>query len=1457
MADPFAGLTPTIKEIDPFAGLTPGGGSSDPFEGLTPSTSKQARGQSITELIKGDIVKGAGSTISKYREVVKEGIVFPVLEGVAEFATSLPGFFAGIMGAVKGGIESLGPEFQITKAGEEEDTGFADLSELYDAMSAGFKAGEGIVPEALKYKPANKAASIIPQTAMAPFEGFRMVWHKLADSELDGEKIYGPNLRGMFRIIGDIGGVIAMKKAYGGGGVNPKLKNNITDVSERAMKIREMHELVENTSNQPLKGIYKRSLKRQAEAMEVEMASKMDQARLSFELKRDLKAKSAKESTQVFKEEGQTPRAFSEQALLKDQLTKERRILKEAEVIERGAAEPDLIRMEEIDKGLGYDEVRKGHTDIPEEAWEGLYKDADRYESAQPEATPGVVGEATLTRVELIKQKAERSRKAKALKKQEEIERQAAYDIQEFLEGPGEEHVTVLPDPDLTVGESLRVSAEVVSDVDTLLLGNVGSFSAFKRSKKTWPLKSPEVAAAKVRLSQNFRLARRIASKTGKTVEQALIHNLGVDPKIAALVANEASLKKGSSSREIIDRIDSVNKAQRAASKKARKYTWDTFKKNTVRHWVDTSGNLDRLLKKNYEDAGADVRMHHDLRRGASSEVMRQVTKNRTKMQKGLSAKEREFGDEMIQSTRIKEIDKYAGFVVTRKPTFATTQAGGKVVKAPAKVLGRYASRKAAMAWVNKKKKPGNYTIEEFKHPGGLTGADHAVRQAAYLDIIKERFGMNDAKARSLLSKLVKREETFFNIMQDNLKALNDKGLMSWKDYDALRKWKYEPRQVIDRIDPQTEWKFESKSVPDSGIKRLKAGTEGALELDSELLMSQVVARTQSRLFKADANRALYDFARHNPENPIVKIINAKQPTPPGHERVTIMISGEPKAMAMPFEMAKEWLKQDPAISHGLAEFAGWFTGAKTLKAAATGYNPGFALTNIPRDIGLVYQATDVYSPHLPKYLAQLGIDYAKVGKDAILRKGRWEDYIKEGGGMDFMTRQGQVAPNMTHKIRVIQDVLSYINNTSEILTRLAIRERGIKSGLTNKQATWEARKYLDFSKWGDWAKAVDSGFPYFNAGIQATRSMARAARDNPKMFSYKAAQIGTISTGIYLANRFVNTEAWEAIPARHKEANFIITTPLSYTDKNGQKRHIYFKIAKDQGQRVFSSIFEGIAARYFEGKYPTDQTLMAINDYASVIPTDKLPPVFDAILGYSLNKNFWMKSDIWKGPKVKPTEEWRYDTHPFFVSAGKATGGSPERIEYALSRFFTYSNPYVAMVGGAYKMASGDLPEEFKERTTLEMIKQVPGIKRVMSSTPAYWKDLREELLEVKTEDSTRKWVHRREFDRKIAQHLQKQSHESLRGVTEFLASIPEVEERKRLMKRVIKANKVKGIPDKFWWLDMTDLGPEARAIYFWQKYRAADDQKKKEMMEIAPKVPGLLSIRFTEKLNMLMKKK
>jgi hypothetical protein len=154
-------------------------------------------------------------------------------------------------------------------------------------------------------------------------------------------------------------------------------------------------------------------------------------------------------------------------------------------------------------------------------------------------------------------------------------------------------------------------------------------------------------------------------------------------------------------------------------------------------------------------------------------------------------------------------------------------------------------------------------------------------------------------------------------------------------------------------------------------------------------------------------------------------------------------------------------------------------------------------------------------------------------------------------------------------------------------------------------------------------------------------------------------------------------------------------------------------------------------------------------------------------------------------------------------------------------------------------------------------MIKQVPGIKRVMSSTPAYRKDLREELLEVKTEDSTRKWVHRREFDRKIAQHLQKQSHESLRGVTEFLASIPEVEERKRLMKRVIKANKVKGIPDKFWWLDMTDLGPEARAIYFWQKYRAADDQKKKEMMEIAPKVPGLLSIRFTEKLNMLMKKK
>ncbi len=868
------------------------------------------------------------------------------------------------------------------------------------------------------------------------------------------------------------------------------------------------------------------------------------------------------------------------------------------------------------------------------------------------------------------------------------------------------------------------------------------------------------------------------------------------------------------------DKIGVTVEKSRQESRKIRGASLEKLKKATVRKIIDVSGNAEKLLLKDLGERGREVAMRHNLTRGASSEAKRQFDIISGEIYKDISKTETHLLDEHLMSTRAVEISKY-------KP--------------------------------------------DFKHAEGITAAEHANNIKQFQGKIQSRLGVSETEAKKIHTTIKGKTDRYFKETQNQLKQLSDEGLVTKEGFEALSRYSYEPRQVLDYIDPDRTYTFEGRktTVPDSGIKKLtEEGSLRLIETDSQMLLQEVVARTQSRIFKNRANKALYNLAKEVPDNGIVEISKVAKRTkdgkpvyqkaPVGHEVITVMIDGKPQEMIMPQEFAKEWVKNDPAINSNLVNALSWISGNKILKAFATGYNPGFALTNIPRDIGLIYHSTDVYSPTLPKYLTQVGIDVVSVANDAWFQKGRWTDYVKEGGGMDFLTSQGQVSTKLKGKIGVAQDYLSYINSFSERITRLALRERALKAGKSPIEATWTARNYLDFSKGGSWTKAVDqAGVPYLNAGLQATRGIARAAINNPKLFTYKVANVMALASGIYYANRYTNPEAFSEIPARIRESNWIITTPFYRTDKEtGKKRYFYIKIAKDQGQRVMASVAEGVLEKIHEGKFPTDQMEMAIKDFLSFIPLNKLPPALTAWFGYSLNKNFWMNQDIWrKYGKIDPKEEYTDRTHPFFVDVGQKTGLSPERTKYGLSQFFTYSNPYVGLVGGGYKWATEGLPDDFHEKTFAELIKSVPGAKRVFQETPAYSEKQREEIKDVRKSENTKKWVQSRSLNGLIENYYKDESQKNKAAVVDFIKSEPP-ENRKMLYERFRGYRRVQNLQNKWWWLDAKSLSPEARAIVFWNDWRQKDKQGQNEMLRNARRVPGFASKRFRIKFGQAQRK-
>ncbi|HEC64470.1 MAG TPA: hypothetical protein ENI23_04170 [bacterium] len=375
----------------------------------------------------------------------------------------------------------------------------------------------------------------------------------------------------------------------------------------------------------------------------------------------------------------------------------------------------------------------------------------------------------------------------------------------------------------------------------------------------------------------------------------------------------------------------------------------------------------------------------------------------------------------------------------------------------------------------------------------------------------------------------------------------------------------------------------------------------------------------------------------------------------------------------------------------------------------------------------------------------------------------------------------------------------------------------------------------------------------FLNAAIQGTRGIFRAAAQKPGEFSVKIGQIGTLAGGLYFANRYQNPEALKQISHREKVNNWIFTTPFSFTDNNNEKRYIYFKIAKDQGQRFFATIVENAMARLNGEKIDVDQVVQSIHDFFPTVPTELMPPTMEAIMGYVSNRDFWKREDIWKRteplPFPKSRAEYHRYTHPAFAKVGEITGLSPERLRFALTQVFTRGNIYTSMAGHGWNNLIKDLPQADKERVTEEIILKQPFIRRIVRNTDPFFEQERA-LREVKLQTTVDRLEQNRELDTLSQSFYDKEI--TAKEVKGFIRSQPRID-RKRLTDRHRRLGKLQKLPEKRFWLELAELPPEARANVYWNRWRDATKKEKTRLQKDLRRVPGVKSARFARKFNKL----
>lgn len=698
----------------------------------------------------------------------------------------------------------------------------------------------------------------------------------------------------------------------------------------------------------------------------------------------------------------------------------------------------------------------------------------------------------------------------------------------------------------------------------------------------------------------------------------------------------------------------------------------------------------------------------------------------------------------------------------------------------------------------------------EIKHTGGMTKE----QADAFINDVENKFSKSDALAIKIAAG------RYWNAMHDQLKQYYDKGIITKDLYKKLKTEGryYSPRRFLQHIDPEkriTTPKGKKISVRESGIQSLKEGSEEAMVNNWRLLLSETIIRTQSRIFKNEAAKALGKFVENNPDNMFggeieqpagkemdlidvegivdnlqgellklqgdlanattgaqtfnienkidenaakidrwgrriqaaksqgketVFIEYGKQPElPRDTERIYFMEDGEVNAVLVPKKFADSWNQQEVTIERSYAEFLNFIFGGAFVRPFATGtFAPEFALTNIPRDMALQWIATQEYSKAAPVALIQNIDNFRRVFKDAWTSTGRYEDYVKQGGGMDFLNEQGAIlrkdptaaiTPTSSRNKKVIE-ALNFLQGFSERLTRLALREQALKNGKTPEEATQIAREYLDFSQGGSFVKAADNLIPYLNASVQGTRSVVRSAKEDPLGFAIKSGQLLMMGAALALAARTFRDDESEEISEREKVSRWNFPLGIDYKNKYGEENHIYFSIPKDQSSRIFATLGEVMMERWgtktIDSKTAWDRIRMAFDDMSPLDIIGLLPPVPSALIGYGLNVNFWKEDKIWKGRKVSPYKEvYEGRTPKAYVDLAKKLNDigidlSPERMHQSLQQVLPKSLLSSAM-GGAYEQITSALSKEDRQelnRMTYEHWSKLPFIRKYVRAT-------------------------------------------------------------------------------------------------------------------------------------------
>jgi len=575
---------------------------------------------------------------------------------------------------------------------------------------------------------------------------------------------------------------------------------------------------------------------------------------------------------------------------------------------------------------------------------------------------------------------------------------------------------------------------------------------------------------------------------------------------------------------------------------------------------------------------------------------------------------------------------------------------------------------------------------------------------------------------------------------------------------------------------------------------------------------------------------------------------------PSGMKEIHYFDQGIQKTLWAEDWFAAQWTNSMVEIRSDMMNFLRKVSLSGVVREFATGAgNPFFFTRSLPMDWMHLHVADmtrmpdgkfrSAYSPHLPIYSAQLLKDMGTVFGDVIHRKGRFLDYFKEGGGVDFLTAMDlypKVRGKVGHTVDWWREWFGFLNRQTEVIVRLAHRERLIKQGFEPWEATAIARDRLDYSQGGRSVKIMDSVIPYANAAAQATRGVFRAWKHDPATAAYKSAWLAGTSALLYAYKSKYYPEILENESAFEQVGYWTIPTGLYTTNEYGEKLHYSVKLRKDPSQTAITAMADLMMAAAMGDEVRFNRIWLSMADMAPVFQGFPLPPVFKAAVAYGTNTDPTTLRKIYNGPDVDPGSEWSHKhTSAFYRDIVGQLGVSPDRYKNMLEQIITRNNIWAEAATGAYDFLFDNVEQHelnaFLEQYLLDNIAR----KSLFSVTAeGVSRERVDKMLERDREVSGDKSMENSYMDRLLEGHY-------LHGTLEFDAIssyITEMAEQrgKRTAERLIDRHELfvylSHLPskDRRFWLRMQafdNSGERGRAVA--EEWLRRDDEERQMMAQ------------------------